>query len=261
MKVFRWLRAALSTYSKIPVPSYEMKDDDMNHCIMFLPILGVIIGAVMFGAIRLFTILRVPISAKALIATVVPLLITGGFHVDGFMDTVDALSSYGSKDKKLEIMKDPHTGAFAVTRFAAAGLIMLAALTILISIETTKDTPVFIFACFVFVISRALSAVTSVAFKKAKQDGMLVDETGKDDTAVIAVVLVQLFAALSFMAYLDLRNTLIISGAFLLFVLYYRHMTYKNFEGVTGDTAGYFVTAGEVFVLTVLAVAQLIIFA
>ena len=32
--------------------------------------------------------------------------------MDGFMDTMDAVHSYGDRTKKLEILKDPHLGAF-----------------------------------------------------------------------------------------------------------------------------------------------------
>ena len=42
------------------------------------------------------------------------LLVTGGIHLDGFMDTTDARSSYGDREKKLAILKDSHVGAFAV---------------------------------------------------------------------------------------------------------------------------------------------------
>ena len=34
--------------------------------------------------------------------------------MDGFLDTVDARSSCQDRQRKLEILKDPHTGAFAV---------------------------------------------------------------------------------------------------------------------------------------------------
>lgn len=50
----------------------------------------------------------------ASIAVCIPLLVTGGIHMDGYMDTVDALSSHQSVEKKLEILKDPNAGAFAV---------------------------------------------------------------------------------------------------------------------------------------------------
>ncbi len=56
-----------------------------------------------------------------------PLLLTGGFHVDGFMDTMDAFHSYQPKERKLEILKDSHIGAFAVIMLAVYGLIYMGA--------------------------------------------------------------------------------------------------------------------------------------
>ena len=53
----------------------------------------------------------------------VPIFITGGIHMDGFMDTCDARASYGDREKKLAILKDTHTGAFAVI-FGALYLIL-----------------------------------------------------------------------------------------------------------------------------------------
>ena len=46
--------------------------------------------------------------------TLLPILLTGGIHLDGFMDTSDALASYGDRVKKAGDFKDPHTGAFAI---------------------------------------------------------------------------------------------------------------------------------------------------
>lgn len=40
--------------------------------------------------------------------------VTGGIHLDGLLDTADALSSYKTKEEKLEILKDSHAGAFAI---------------------------------------------------------------------------------------------------------------------------------------------------
>ena len=47
-------------------------------------------------------------------AALLPLLVTGGIHLDGFLDVADARSSHQSRARKLEILKDSHVGAFAV---------------------------------------------------------------------------------------------------------------------------------------------------
>ena len=41
-------------------------------------------------------------------------MITGGIHLDGWMDSSDAFFSYRDIAKRLEIMKDPRMGAFGV---------------------------------------------------------------------------------------------------------------------------------------------------
>ena len=50
----------------------------------------------------------------AVALVLVPVIVTGGIHVDGLLDTSDALSSWRDREKRLEILKDSHAGAFAV---------------------------------------------------------------------------------------------------------------------------------------------------
>ena len=46
-------------------------------------------------------------ARKAAGFCLIPVWVTGGIHLDGYADTCDALSSYGDREKKLEILKDP----------------------------------------------------------------------------------------------------------------------------------------------------------
>ncbi len=48
------------------------------------------------------------------VLVLVPVFVTGGIHVDGLLDTSDALSSWQERSRRLEILKDSHAGAFAV---------------------------------------------------------------------------------------------------------------------------------------------------
>ena len=106
LNIIRCIPAAFSMYSRIPMPGFEPKEDDMKRCIMFLPLPGIAIGIVMFCMIRVLGYLPAPVSVRAMILATVPLIVTGGFHIDGFMDTVDALSSHAEKEKMLLIMKE-----------------------------------------------------------------------------------------------------------------------------------------------------------
>ena len=62
--------------------------------------------------------------------SIIPILITGGFHIDGFMDTQDAINSYKPREKKLEILKDPHIGAFAVISLLAYSIFWAGAMAL-----------------------------------------------------------------------------------------------------------------------------------
>ena len=74
------------------------------------------IGAVIGALWCVCGLLPLPDMLQAAGFCLIPVAATGGIHLDGYADTSDALSSYGDREKKLAILKDPHCGAFAVIR-------------------------------------------------------------------------------------------------------------------------------------------------
>ena len=114
MKILRWMAVTFSLYSRIPMPRFTWEEDDMAHSLMFFPLVGAVIGALIWVINVPSFMSEIPMAVKVMLTILAPILVTGGFHLDGFMDTEDALNSYAVREKKLEILKDPHTGAFAV---------------------------------------------------------------------------------------------------------------------------------------------------
>ena len=167
MKLLKALVISFSMYSGIPMPQFEWKEEDMKYMLCFFPWIGAVIGA----GIVLWSMLCKQAELGMLCYTMggaaIPLLITGGFHVDGFMDTMDAFHSYQPKEKKLEILKDSHIGAFSVIMLALYGLIYLGAFS-----EIKKESGLWI-VCAGFVLSRVLSGIAVVTFRSAKSDGLL----------------------------------------------------------------------------------------
>ena len=49
MKLLKAMAIAFSIYSKIPVPQFEWKEEDMKYAMCFFPAIGAVIGAVFFG--------------------------------------------------------------------------------------------------------------------------------------------------------------------------------------------------------------------
>ena len=108
---------AFATYSRIPTPRVGWSADALRYAICFFPLIGAVIGALEYGWLLLSELLCCGDLLRGAVAAALPLLITGGIHADGFCDTVDALSSHAERERKLEILKDSHCGAFAVIFF------------------------------------------------------------------------------------------------------------------------------------------------
>ena len=119
MKVIKSFFIAVSIYSRIPVPQFEWKEEDMKYIFCFFPWIGGLIGCCIYFWKYLCRIYYIDTPCSTAIEMAIPLFITGGFHVDGFMDTMDAIHSYGSRERKLAILKDSHLGAFAVIMLIA----------------------------------------------------------------------------------------------------------------------------------------------
>ena len=107
-------KIAFSMYSKIPMPKSDWKKENMRYIMCFFPLIGLVIGALTLawgiggGAL---------VSSKLLytiILVLIPVFVTGGIHLDGLLDTADALNSYQPRERKLEILKDSNSGAFAI---------------------------------------------------------------------------------------------------------------------------------------------------
>ena len=96
---------AFAMYSKIPMPRVDWNKKNMRYALCFFPMVGVVIGLALWGCVRLCEIGNMKGFFSSVLLTILPIILTGGIHMDGFLDTVDALSSNASKERKLEILK------------------------------------------------------------------------------------------------------------------------------------------------------------
>lgn len=248
---FKSIAVAFSMYSKIPMPRFVWKSEDMKYHLCFFPWIGALIGVLEASWYQMSRPWQTPFLTLCVMAAI-PLLVTGGFHVDGFLDTCDALHSYQSMEKKREILKDPHIGAFAVLSLLTALLLGMGFLSVI-----GEPKAILAFA-FSFFLSRCLSGLSVVLWKSA-HDGMLQTSALTADKKCVAVVLaVQLLIGSVVLLSLTGRYGLVALGCLLGSFLYYRWMSHKQFGGITGDLAGYFVTTSELAVVIGLGVLSLV---
>ena len=227
---------AFSTYSRLPMPRVEWTDENRRYALCFFPLIGVVIGAAVWLCLLLCEALSFGAFLRGAGAAALPLLLTGGIHMDGFMDTCDAMASWQPREKRLEILKDSHIGAFAALGCAAYLLVAAGLFS-----ECMASDALPLAACFL--LSRALSAALSILLPQARKGGML-DGFARTAAgrAVIGCAAVYTLAAAA---------ALLLSGRWLalplaaLTVLGYRRMALKHFGGVTGDLAGWFLQMAE----------------
>ncbi len=240
---------AFQTYSRIPMPQITWTESSMRYSICFFPVIGAVIGGFEILLYYLSGLIHIPLLIYAAIAAVIPLLITGAIHMDGYCDTVDALSSQGDAEKRLEILKDPHTGAFAIIFCAVWMLIYFASWTTIDSYRTLGGV------CIGFVLSRAFSALALANFKGARKSGMLqtfIDASAKKTVSITMIAIIILCFA-GMICLLGITGV-IMAAAHCLFFLYYRLMSYKKFGGITGDLEGWLLQCLELITLLCTAV-------
>ena len=160
---------------------------------------------------------------------------------------MDAKSSYGDREKKLEILKDPHTGAFAIISLCCYFLLCVGIFSEM-RIERLFAT------ALVFVFSRSLSGISVVTFQAAKNSGLLrTFQDGAQKRNVRIVLIIWLLAAeVGFYLTAGLCGVAAAVVGLAVFFYYYQ-FSRKQFGGITGDLAGYFLQLCELFMLAVLA--------
>ena len=244
---------AFSMYSRIPMPFVEWSERGMKYAFCFFPLIGVVIGACVSAFAWAAARVNLGILAFSLLGTAIPLLITGGIHMDGFLDVTDARSSFQSRERKLEILKDPHAGAFAI---AGCGVYLLLYAAAFSELGRKAFPPI----AGIYVMTRALSGLSVLSFPKARKDGLAATfarGTGSGAPAVKAVLAIWLFAGIAFVVLTSGAVTAaVLTGTATAAFLWYHHMALKEFGGTTGDLAGYFLQTAELVMIAALAVCS-----
>ena len=249
-------KAAFAMFSKIPMPMVDWKKENIKYMMCFFPFVGTAIGILTWfagGALGVHVALE-PFFL-AVILTVIPVFVTGGIHVDGLLDTSDALSSWQERERRLEILKDSHAGAFAVITACAFFLIWYGAYS-----QLWTDRRALLIMALGFMVSRCLSGISVMMFPKARKDGTVAEFSRKaEDMIVRNVLIVYLGILLAVMIWIQPVMGILAFGTAVLVFLYYHYKAMKYFGGITGDLAGYFLCLCEVGMAVVLAVVSVFI--
>lgn len=234
------LFSAFLMYSRIPVPQVEWKEDNRRYSLCFFPVIGVVIGIIQILLWILCSKYGIGRGLYAALAVAVPVMVTGGIHLDGYMDVHDAKGCMGDRERKLQVMKDSRIGAFA-----AIYLILYFILQFGMFYEVRTSEVIYVIA-FAFVISRAMSGLAAVTFKGAKSDGTLQSFSKPAHRNItIAAEIIYIVLSMAVSVYINPAAGIMLSVGSVLTFIYYRIFSYKEFGGITGDLAGYFLQLCE----------------
>lgn len=251
MNLFSSLTLTFAMYSKIPMPRVEWDEKSMQWVFPCFPLVGVVIGGQLWCWLWLAEKMMVSPILTGIIAALLPIAITGGIHLDGLCDTSDALGSNLPRERKLEIMKDPHIGAFGVMG-CVVYLLMLAGCWC--SVGFTSENRMML--AMIPVLSRCWVSLAAVTCKNAKKSGLLATFT--DATAgKICVVIAVLWLAVSgsfFLLYNGFSRWMLLST--LMVTLYFTRMSAKEFGGITGDLAGWYLQMLELGMIVAVALLR-----
>ena len=232
------------------MPVFEWRDKDMRFTMAAFPLVGAVIGllCVLWHVLTQWLVFDNLLVSLGIL--LLPFLITGGIHLDGFCDTTDALASRTPKEKMLVILKDSNVGAFAVIYF----VFYLLAFFVLLVVLPKTDAMI---ACFAvtFVLSRALSGLGVLLIKPHTGSGYAHTFSSSSSRGINVCVLTLVVAAAGFgMAYFGGWTGLAAFCCGLLTLGAFRLTVVRRFGGLSGDLSGWFLQMCEITTLAALVV-------
>ncbi|TEU29838.1 adenosylcobinamide-GDP ribazoletransferase [Acinetobacter seifertii] len=241
---------ALQFLTVLPIELKTIPTAQQNgRAILFYPLVGLIIGGILF----IFTCLlaKLPIVLLASIILTLWIWLTGGLHLDGLADTADAwVGGFGDKQRTLQIMKDPSCGPIGVLSLVIICLLKFVLIYVLIEQHQT------LFLILVPMVGRVVPSILFLTTSYVREKGLgrsLTDHLPKIASWIITgfVLLLSL--------YWELQGLIAIIG-FLSSLVYLRHLFIKRIGGITGDTVGAAIEISETVLLFTFVVSYFYLF-
>jgi len=224
------MKSLILAFHTLTIFRFKSVKGDLSDSLYWFPVIGFFIGLILCSIYWIWNLLRLPDWKLGISSLMVltEIIITGAFHVDGLSDWADSLGAF-DKEKRLEIMKDPHTGTFGVIAILM-DLIFRLIFTLRI-LELNKIT----YILLVPVISRAMIVEMCVGMSYARKDGTGAPfvKGAKNSHRIIALFLGGFMCLILY----GIRGIyLFLITVVFTFILKWNFK--KGFSGITGDLLG-----------------------
>ena len=247
-------KIAFAMFSKIPMPQADWTEENMRYMLCFFPFVGFAAGVLTLVVDWLGEFFGFGTGFTAVALILVPVLVTGGIHVDGLLDTSDALSSWRDREKRLEILKDSHAGAFAVITACVYFLVLYGGFSQIVGNRTAIKI-----LALGYMVSRCFSGIGVITLPKANAGGTVAEFSRKaqDQTVRNTLVVYLVILAVGMILIQPVYGVVTFITAVIVFA-FYKHKAMKYFGGTTGDLSGYFLCLCEAWTVLVLAVLTVV---
>ena len=223
-----------------PAPKVEISSEDFTRSYRYYPLVGLVIGLLLWLLANALVLYFPPLVLGALLLSA-ELMLTGGLHLDGFMDSMDGLLSARSPEQILEIMKDSRVGAHAC--MALIGLLLLK-FTLLASLNPAQFSILLVMP----MLSRWVFQIGVIGFPYARSQGL---GKGIHETTHWIPFLLTGSIVLGISFYLAEFAGLIAFGVCVITVTLLASRISRLLGGLTGDLYGAFIEVSEVVCLLV----------
>ena len=223
----RALITAIRTLTLLPVPGRDSAS--LSSALPYFPAVGLLIGAGV-GLVLYVASLTGWFIGAGVLAMIMAVWITRGLHVDGLADVTDALGAARTRERRLEIMKDPHTGAFGVMAITADLLLKSVALSHLAALGQWS------LALVPFIVSRTAQVMLAVTLPYARAEGGKAGAFVQEARPIHLVLALAASTAFCLAASGLTGLILLLQGLVAAFLL--RLWMKYHFQGITGDLLG-----------------------
>ena len=221
--------AAIAFLTRVPVGRLVLGADDVARGAALFPLVGAGIGAAVGATVAgLDTELTVLLAAA--VAVALEALLTGAIHLDALADTADGLGA-GTRERALEVMRDPAVGSFGATALVLDLLVKVSAL-----VAVAADSRAILAVVAAFALGRAAPLALALALPYARPgsgSGLVLTERAARASLAVGIVL----AVGISVAALGLRGLALAAGAGLA-CLAVGVVARRRLGGVTGDVLG-----------------------
>lgn len=231
------LRLAIAFLTLFPVAPDG--DHHMGPARAYFPLVGLALGGVLAGLDSVARhVMPAPVVGALLVTAL--LMMTRALHADGFLDACDALFGGFSTARRLEILRDPHVGAYAIVGGICLLLLKWSLLTGMP--EGLRPALLLLFPC----LSRCGMLTTMVAFPYARQRGMGTSFQARARGRQIAFAVAS--AATAGVLLQGVAGLVLLATSILVSLALGRWMS-RLLGGMTGDAYGAVNEVAEVIVL------------